>query len=61
MIGPMLIFYVPYKLIDFNAGIIALAISGILGIALKGVFLNKIEAVYQKGKYKTIAAFNEKK
>ena len=60
MVGPMLLFYIPYKLISFDAGIITLALSGILGILLKGVFLNKIERIYQKGKYKTIAAFSEK-
>lgn len=59
--GPMLIFYVPYKLINFNAGIIALAISGVLGLIFKSFFLNLIENVYQKTKYKTLAAFSEKK
>jgi len=57
---PMLIFYVPYKLISFNAGLIALALVGVLGIALKPYIFNLIEGVYQKGKYKTIAAFSEK-
>lgn len=59
--GPMLIFYIPYKLINFNAGIIALALSGVLGLVFKSFFLNLIESVYQKTKYKTIAAFSEKK
>ena len=59
--GPMLIFYLPYKFINFEAGIIALAISGILGLVFTNFFLNKIEKVYQKQKYKTIAAFSEKK
>ncbi|MGB8705268.1 MAG: DUF5687 family protein, partial [Gillisia sp.] len=61
MLGPILIFYIPYKFISFDAGIIALGLSGILGLIFKNFFLNKIEYVYQKGKYKTIAAFNEKK
>lgn len=61
MAGPMLIFYLPYKLINFEAGILALALSGILGLVFKNFFLNQIEKVYQKGKYKTIAAFDEKK
>ena len=61
MLGPMLIFYIPYKLINFNAGLLALALSGLIGLMLKSFFLNKIESIYQKGKYKTIAAFNEKK
>ena len=58
---PMLLFYVPYKLGNFNLGLIVLAGSGILGIVFKNFFLNKIESIYQKGKYKTIAAFDEKK
>lgn len=61
MAGPMLIFYIPYKFINFEAGIIALALSGILGLVFKKFFFNQIEKVYQKGKYKTIAAFDEKK
>jgi hypothetical protein len=58
---PMILFYIPYKLISFNAGLIVLGASGVLGILLKNIFLNKIESIYQKGKYKTIAAFSEKK
>ena len=60
LVLPMLLFYVPYKLISFNAGILFLGISGILGIVFKGFFLNLIEKVYQKGKYKTIQAYSEK-
>ncbi|MDR6299839.1 DUF5687 family protein [Mesonia maritima] len=58
--GPMLIFYLPYKLINFEAGLIFLALSGLAGIVFKNFFLNKIEKIYQKNKYKTIAAFDEK-
>ncbi len=61
MLGPMLIFYIPYKFINFEAGLLALALSGLLGLVFKAFFLSKIEGVYQKGKYKTIAAFDEKK
>lgn len=56
---PMLLFYIPYKLINFDAGLIVLAMSGVLGIVFKNYFLNIIEGIYQKGKYKTIAAFAE--
>jgi len=59
--GPMLIFYIPYKLVNFETGIICLAVSGILGLVFTNFFLNKIEKIYQKQKYKTIAAFGEKK
>ena len=58
---PMLLFYIPYKLINFNAGLIILGLSGVLGLVFRNFFLNKIESIYQKGKYKTISAFSEKK
>ena len=61
MILPIIIFFIPYHFINFNAGLLALALSGVIGIMFKNFFLNKIEQVYQKGKYKTIAAFSEKK
>ena len=57
---PMLLFYIPYKLINFNAGLIVLALSGVLGIVFRNFFLSKIETIYQKGKYKTITAYDEK-
>ncbi|MDD3722496.1 MAG: DUF5687 family protein [Lutibacter sp.] len=57
---PMLLFYLPYKFISFEAGLFVLAFSGILGIVFKNFFLNSIEKIYQSGKYKTIAAFSEK-
>ena len=58
---PMLLFYIPYKLVNFEVGILTLAVSGILGIVFKNFFLTKIENMYQKGKYKTVAAFAEKR
>ena len=58
---PMLLFYIPYKLFNFNAGLIVLGLSGLLGLVFRNFFLNKIESIYQKGKYKTVAAFSEKK
>lgn len=61
LVLPVLLFYIPYKLFSYEAGLWVLAISGVLGLVFKNFFLNKIEAVYQKGKYKTIAAFEEKK
>jgi len=59
--GPMIIFYIPYKLISFDAGIIALALSGLVGLICYNPFLNLIERLYQNQKYSTIAAFAEKK
>lgn len=58
---PMVFFYIPYKLINFEAGLIAVALSGVLGLIFKNIIFTKIEQIYQKGKYKTIAAFAEKK
>jgi hypothetical protein len=58
---PMLLFYLPYKLISFNAGLIVLGLSGVLGVLFRNFIFKKIETVYQKSKYKTIAAFSEKK
>ncbi|MFD2551553.1 DUF5687 family protein [Bizionia sediminis] len=60
MVLPMLLFYVPYKLVNYQTGILVLGLSGILGLILRNFFLRKIEIIYQKGKYKTIAAFAEK-
>lgn len=60
MVLPMLLFYVPYKFINFESGLLVLGLSGVLGIVFKNFFLNKIEKIYQNGKYKTIAAFKEK-
>jgi len=57
---PMLLFYIPYKLVNFETGIIVLALSGVLGIIFRHFFLSKIENIYQKGKYKTVSAFAEK-
>ncbi|MGB1308788.1 MAG: DUF5687 family protein [Oceanihabitans sp.] len=57
---PMLLFYIPYKIFNFEVGLIVLAMSGVLGIVFKNFFLSKIEKMYQKGKYKTVAAYSEK-
>jgi len=60
MVLPMLLFYIPYKFISFQAGLLVLGLSGVLGVVFKNFFLTKIESIYQTGKYKTIAAFGEK-
>jgi len=56
---PMLLFYIPYKLINYEAGILVLGLSGIIGLFFKNFFIQNIEKVYQKRKYKTIAAYCE--
>lgn len=60
MLGPVLLFFVPYFFFGFKIGIITLAGSGLLGIIFRNQLMKFIEHTYQKGKYKTIAAFSEK-
>lgn len=58
---PMLLYYVPYKVFDdFLFGTISLGGTGIAALMFKNYFLNRIEKLYQKRKYKTIAAFSKK-
>src|SRR5699024_6635906 len=58
---PVVLFFVPYLIFhSIGAGMLTLALSGVLGLVFKNYFLDKIETVYQNGKYKTIAAFEEK-
>ncbi len=54
---PMLFFYIPYRLISFDVGLICVALSGVLGLVFRSQFLSLIERIYIKGKHKTIAAF----
>jgi len=60
MFLPILLFAVPNYFWGFNAGIITIVVLGIIGILLKNYFLSKIEKIYQKNKYITIEAYNEK-
>jgi len=57
---PIILFYISYKLINYRAGVITVFMTGLVGILFKNFFLTKIEVLYQKEKYKTIAAYNEK-
>ena len=59
MLLPILLFAIPNYFWGFNAGVITIIIIGIIGILLKNYFLTKIEKIYQKTKYKTIAAYSE--
>jgi len=58
---PVLVLYIPYLFFGLTTGIICLGAFGIMGLLFRNYFLTQIEKVYQKGKYKTIAAFGEKK
>lgn len=62
IILPMILFYIPYRIFDsWNAGLVAIGLTGLLCFLFKGYFLNRIERIYQKGKYKTVAAYADKK
>lgn len=56
---PMILFGIPYAIWGFNAGILTIIGFSSLGIILKNYFLTKIENIYQKTKYKTIAAYTQ--
>ena len=60
MFFPMILFAGFNYFFGFNAGILAIAIVGIIGIIFKNYLMNKIEKLYIKNKYKTISAFEEK-
>ncbi|MCL7762184.1 DUF5687 family protein [Polaribacter sp. Z014] len=56
---PMLLFWAFSSLINFNAGIIAIALVGVLGLVLKNYAMNFIEKKYIKDKYIMINAFGK--
>ena len=60
MILPMLLFWVFNKFVSLNAGLIAVALVGIIGLVFKNYFMNLIEKKYIKDKYAAIHAFNQK-
>lgn len=57
---PIVLFYIPYLIGGMQAGFIVLGLTSISGIIFKNQILTQIEKIYQKGKYKTIAAYSEK-
>lgn len=60
LLAPLVIFYIFNLFFGFYSGALALAIVGLVGLLMKNLLLGKIESLYQKHKYKTIAAFEEK-
>ena len=56
---PMLFFYLPYKFINFEAGIITLIILGVIGIVFHQKLMVFINKQYLKSKYKMINAFDQ--
>lgn len=59
MVLPVLLFCVPYWVVGFWAGTAVLALSGVAGLIFKDFLMTQVEKIYQKGKYKTVAAFDE--
>ncbi len=57
---PMFLFWIFNKFIGFNAGVLAIAIVGMLALIFKNYFMNLIEKKYIKNKYATIHAFGQK-
>lgn len=59
LIIPMVLFYIPYKLINFEAGLATLIILGIIGIVFHQKIMIAITKKYIDSKYKMIEAFNQ--
>jgi hypothetical protein len=59
LVLPVLVFYIPYFFLGFNAGIVGLITSGLGGFVFRNQILGWIEKIYQIKKYETLAAFNK--
>lgn len=59
MIVPMILFYIPYKLINFEAGLAVLIFLGIAGIVFHQKIMNWIAKKYLEVKYRQISAFEQ--
>jgi hypothetical protein len=59
LVVPILFFYIPYKLINFEAGVATLIILGLIGIVLHQKLMQYITGMYLKSKHKMIAAFDQ--
>lgn len=56
---PMVFFYIPYKLINFESGIAAITVLGIIGIIFHEKVMKIIAKKYMNSKYKMIHAFDQ--
>lgn len=56
---PLLFFYLPYKFISYEAGLMVIAGMGFVGILLRSYFMNRIAATYRKNKYSMIQGFKQ--
>ena len=59
LVVPILFFYIPYKLINFEAGVATLIVLGLIGIVLHQKLMQYITGMYLKSKHKMIAAFDQ--
>lgn len=59
LLFPVLIFYVPYKFIGFEAGIATLIILGVIGVVFHQKIMKIITKKYLNSKYKMISAFDQ--
>lgn len=60
MLLPMLIYIAGYKFISPSAGLILVALFGILGFAFRNKVFTIIERIYKSEKYSTINAYKQK-
>jgi hypothetical protein len=60
MVMPVAIYYIFAWTISPEAGFIAIAVTGLLGLAFRNYIFNWIEEIYKNEKYDTIAAYAEK-
>lgn len=60
LVLPVGIYYLFALTINENAGFIAIAVTGVLGLLLRNKIFNLIEQVYKAEKYDTIAAYAQK-
>ncbi len=59
LVLPLIIYALGHYLINPTAGYLFVALSGIIGFAFKNYMFKKIEQVYKKEKYKTLAAYKQ--
>ncbi len=57
---PLVVYALGHYTIGSTAGFALVAITGVLGFAFKNAVFNKIETIYKKEKYKTLAAYKQK-
>ncbi|SCY34651.1 hypothetical protein SAMN05192588_2396 [Nonlabens sp. Hel1_33_55] len=60
MVLPVLIYYAFALTISMEAGFIAIAVTGLLGLLFRDKILTLVENIYKNEKYDTIAAYSQK-